>query len=72
MPGRVVRVLVAEGAEVEAGQPLLVLEAMKMENEVRAPVAGSVAAVAVVAGAAVESGARLLTLTLRARAQAGR
>jgi biotin carboxyl carrier protein len=62
MPGRVVRVLVAAGAYVEAGQALLVLEAMKMENEVRAAIAGTVVDVAVSAGHAVESGARLMTL----------
>jgi biotin carboxyl carrier protein len=63
MPGRVVQVLVARGAVVEAGQGLIVLEAMKMENEVRARVAGTVADVHVVPGAAVEAHAKLVTLT---------
>jgi biotin carboxyl carrier protein len=42
MPGKVVRLLVAEGESVEAGQGLLVVEAMKMQNEVRSPKAGKV------------------------------
>jgi biotin carboxyl carrier protein len=62
MPGRVVKVLVAKGDEVQVGQGLLVLEAMKMENEVRARAAGTVAEVHVAAGAAVEGGAKLVTL----------
>jgi biotin carboxyl carrier protein len=62
MPGRVVKVLVAKGDSVGVGQGLLVLEAMKMENEVRARIAGTVADVHVAAGATVEGGARLLTL----------
>lgn len=62
MPGRVVKVLVARGQVVEVGQGLLVLEAMKMENEVRAKAAGTVADVHVVAGATVEGGAKLVTL----------
>ncbi len=43
MPGKVVRLLVAEGDEVEKGTPLLLLEAMKMEHEIRSPRAGKVA-----------------------------
>lgn len=62
MPGRVVKVLVAKGDTVEPGQGLVVLEAMKMENEVRAKVAGTVAEVHVTAGAAVEGNAKLITL----------
>jgi biotin carboxyl carrier protein len=62
MPGRVVKVLMAPGDEVQAGQGLLVLEAMKMENEVRARAAGKVAAVHVTAGVAVEGNAKLVTL----------
>ena len=60
MPGRIVRVLVAPGDEVEAGQPLVVVEAMKMENELRAKHAGKVAEVLVATGAAVESNAKLI------------
>jgi biotin carboxyl carrier protein len=62
MPGRVVKVLVAKGDVVEAGQGLLVLEAMKMENEVKARVSGTVADVHVVPGTAVEGSAKLVTL----------
>ncbi|MDX6748821.1 biotin carboxylase N-terminal domain-containing protein [Geminicoccaceae bacterium 1502E] len=62
MPGRVTRVLVAEGEAVEAGQPLAILEAMKMEHRFEAPVAGRVAAVHVREGEQVEEGAILLDL----------
>jgi len=61
MPGRVVQVLVSEGQSVNAGQGVVVLEAMKMENEVRARAAGVVARVHVAAGAAVEGNAPLVT-----------
>ncbi len=56
MPGRVVRVLVATGDQVEADAPLLIVEAMKMENEVRSPAAGIVRSIAVAAGDTVEAG----------------
>jgi biotin carboxyl carrier protein len=62
MPGRVVSMLVAEGQAVVAGQGLLVLEAMKMQNEIRAEKAGIVAKVHVVEGQAVEGGDALLDL----------
>ena len=62
MPGVVVELLVAEGDPVTEGQPLLILEAMKMQNEIVAPGDGSVAAVHVEAGQAVASGDKLLTL----------
>jgi biotin carboxyl carrier protein len=62
MPGRVVKVLVSPGDVLEAGQGVVVIEAMKMENEVRAGVAGKVAEVHVSAGTAVEGRARLVTL----------
>jgi biotin carboxyl carrier protein len=62
MPGRVVKVLVAKGESVAAGQGLVVLEAMKMENEVRARSAGMVLDVHVEAGATVEARAKLVTL----------
>jgi biotin carboxyl carrier protein len=61
MPGRVVRVLVSPGDHVEAGQGLVVLEAMKMENEVRARAAGKVGEVHVAPGVAVEANAKLVT-----------
>lgn len=63
MPGRVVRVLCSVGEHVAVGQPLLVLEAMKMENELVAPVDATVTELCVVAGAAIEAGAPLLRLT---------
>ena len=56
MPGKVVRVLVAQGARVEAGQGLLVVEAMKMQNEVRSPKAGTLERLHVVEGQAVNAG----------------
>jgi biotin carboxyl carrier protein len=56
MPGRVVRVLVAPGDEVAARQGVVVVEAMKMENELRAPRAGRVKEVSVTAGMSVEAG----------------
>jgi len=61
MPGRVVKVHVAPGDEVAAGQPLLVVEAMKMENELRAKAAAKVAEVHVAAGEAVEGNAKLVS-----------
>lgn len=62
MPGLVVEVLVRPGDEVEAGRPVLVVEAMKMQNALAAPVSGRVDSVAVSPGAAVESGALLLVI----------
>jgi propionyl-CoA carboxylase alpha chain len=59
MPGSVVRVLVGEGDVVTAGQPILVLEAMKMEHTVAAPAGGTVTSVAVVVGSQVETGSLL-------------
>ena len=56
MPGKVVAVLVEAGARVERGQGLLVIEAMKMENEIGAPRAGTVAEIRVKPGQAVEAG----------------
>lgn len=62
MPGLVVRVAVTVGDQVQAGQGLVVVEAMKMENELRAASAGVVTAVHAVAGAAVEKGAMLVEI----------
>ena len=56
MPGRVVRVLVAPGDPVDVRQPVVVVEAMKMENELRAPRAGHVREIAVAPGTSVEAG----------------
>jgi len=62
MPGKLVRVLVSAGQEVGAGQGLVVMEAMKMENEIRAPRAGRVKEAPVREGQAVEMGALLVLL----------
>jgi acetyl-CoA/propionyl-CoA carboxylase biotin carboxyl carrier protein len=62
IPGRVVRLWVADGDQVEAGQRLLAIEAMKMENEVRAPHAGTVRDLRVEVGALVERQFELLTI----------
>ena len=62
MPGRVVRVLVAVGDEVAVRQPVVVVEAMKMENELRSPKAGRVKELNVTAGTSVEAGRVLLVI----------
>jgi 3-methylcrotonyl-CoA carboxylase alpha subunit len=62
MPGRIVKVAVAEGTPVVQNQPLVVLEAMKMEHVVEAPHGGVVTEVCVHEGDQVASGARLLTI----------
>ncbi len=56
MPGKVVRVLVAVGSEVEVGAGIIVVEAMKMQNEMKSPKAGTVIALNVQTGATVNSG----------------
>lgn len=56
MPGKVVRVLVAQGTEVEAGQGLVVVEAMKMQNEVKSPKRGVVQKMVATEGATVNAG----------------
>jgi pyruvate carboxylase subunit B len=63
MPGLVVRVNVQVGDQVQPGQPLVVMEAMKMENELRSTSAGVVRAVRAQPGAAVEKGAILVELS---------
>jgi biotin carboxyl carrier protein len=62
MPGLIVRVAVKEGDQVRAGQGLVVMEAMKMENELRAATDGVVKRVVAAPGTAVEKGALLLEL----------
>jgi len=62
MPGLVVRVQVAEGDLVQPGQAMVVMEAMKMENELRATASGVVTRVLVAPGTAVEKGALLVEL----------
>jgi biotin carboxyl carrier protein len=62
MPGKVVKVLVKAGEEVKAGAPVVVVEAMKMENELRAPRDGKVREVKVQEGQAVEANQTLATI----------
>ncbi len=62
MPGMVVRVLVQEGEKVEKDQPLVILEAMKMENEFKAPCDGVVKSVKVKEGETVEANAVLVVI----------
>ena len=62
MPGRVIRVLVEPGQEVAAGEGVIVVEAMKMQNEMKAPRAGRVAAVKTAAGATVSAGDVMLVI----------
>jgi biotin carboxyl carrier protein len=56
MPGKIVRVLVQAGAQVEAGAGVVVVEAMKMQNEMKAPKAGVVVSVKAEEGATVNAG----------------
>jgi biotin carboxyl carrier protein len=62
MPGKVVEVLVEEGQEVEEGQGLIVVEAMKMENELKSPKEGVVRKLTATKGATVESGVALCVI----------
>ena len=63
MPGTILKVNVAAGQAVKAGDTLCVLEAMKMENEIKAPKAGTVSAVTVQKGASVNTGDALVYLS---------
>ncbi len=56
MPGKIVRVLVSQGTEVEAGAGVLVVEAMKMQNEIKSPKKGTIQKILVSEGAAVNAG----------------
>lgn len=62
MPGKIISVKVAVGQAVKKGDVILILEAMKMENEIVAPQAGTVASINVTAGQTVEAGTLLATL----------
>jgi biotin carboxyl carrier protein len=62
MPGKVVRVLVEVGNQVEAGAGIMVVEAMKMQNELKAPKAGTIVSLHAVAGATINAGAVLATV----------
>jgi biotin carboxyl carrier protein len=59
MPGKVVRILAGVGTQVETGQSVLVIEAMKMQNELKAPKSGVVKKISVAEGATVEAGQAL-------------
>jgi biotin carboxyl carrier protein len=56
MPGKVVRILTTPGAQVKAGQGIVVIEAMKMQNELRSPRDGKITAILVQEGKAVNAG----------------
>lgn len=62
MPGKIVKVLVSVGQEVAQGQGIVVVEAMKMENELKAPKAGKVASILVTEGQVVDGRAQLATI----------
>ena len=62
MPGNILKVNVAAGDQVKEGELLVVLEAMKMENEIFAPKSGTVAQVLVQKGATVDTGATMVVL----------
>lgn len=62
MPGTILSVNVSVGQKVEEGQTVLILEAMKMENEIPAPCSGTVASVNVDKGTSVETGTVLITM----------
>ena len=62
MPGTIVSVNVSDGQSVRKGDVLVVLEAMKMENEIKAPVDGTITSVAVNKGESVDTGATLVTI----------
>lgn len=62
MPGKILNIKVSAGAAVKKGEVLLILEAMKMENEIVAPEDGTVASINVAVGDAVEAGVVLATL----------
>ena len=62
MPGTIVSVNVSDGQSVKKGDVLVVLEAMKMENEIKAPNDGTITSVAVSKGESVDTGATLVTL----------
>jgi biotin carboxyl carrier protein len=62
MSGKVVRILVAEGEKVEAGRGVIVVEAMKMQNEIKSSAAGTVAKLSVTEGQAVNAGETLMMI----------
>lgn len=65
MPGKILELLAAEGDEVELGDPVVILEAMKMENELKAPCAGTILSVSVTEAASVEKNQIILEIEPR-------
>lgn len=65
MPGKILELLSSEGEEVELGDPVVILEAMKMENELKAPCAGTILSVSVTNGANVEKNQIILEIEPR-------
>jgi biotin carboxyl carrier protein len=62
MPGKIVKILAAEGSEVEEGQAVLILEAMKMQNEIKSPQSGKITRIRPKPGDSVETGAFLFSV----------
>ncbi len=62
MAGRVLEVMAEQGARVSQGDPLLVIEAMKMENEIRSPKDGTITQLHITPGQTIEAGTHLLTV----------
>lgn len=62
MPGKIVKIICKKGTRVEKGEPVLIMEAMKMENEIRATFSGDVVNIFVAEGQAVESGGLLVEI----------
>jgi len=62
MPGRIVKVFVEEGEEVKEGQAVLVLEAMKMQNEIKSPQPGIITKINLAAGDSVQAGSLLFSV----------
>lgn len=65
MPGKILKLLVEEGADVELGDPVAILEAMKMENELKAPCGGTITAISVTTGTNVEKNQLLIEIEPR-------
>lgn len=62
MPGTILKILAKVGQTVKSGEVIMILEAMKMENEIMAPQDGTVTSIGIAEGAAVESGTLLYTI----------
>ncbi|MDR9415303.1 MAG: biotin/lipoyl-containing protein [Gracilimonas sp.] len=62
MPGKILEIMVSEGDKVEKDQPLVILEAMKMENELKAPISGTIASISAEVGASLEKNSPILEI----------